>query len=399
MSLILALAAAMQSPPVLRQLPMLEPRPTASAPLNDGTGRVIELYITGDRATLFVKGTLQQQAVSDPQLALMLLADKRMQPLWQPLLDWAGPGLERMRDRRLAAVRALAAQGGTTFATTTAASSVRPKMRATLLLVDELAAAGLIDEAIATVKAARGAKPGGGDWGKAEWMAASVRLHTLTRKAVGIPAAIAVLDQSEALLGSKHPYSINFQINRAADLAESARYAEALTVLDAAEMRFADPQGTRGSGGERVPGSDRQFAWIRICALNGLGRGAENASLVQTLYPAADPTTAGAVAGPGEFYIPGTSSIRYRLFRCMNNVTGLADELAADAERNLIGGTAFLQLQPAFSDPEKPPSFYRQLAAQPRMATAIAGRFRVLPASLTPALNRWRGAPSTPPAR
>lgn len=381
--ILLALAAAVQAaPPVPPRVPPANAAPVASAPLNDGTGRVVDLFFTQEFAELRLRdrdGVQSREPLVAIDTALALLADTRLQPLWQPLLDWAGPGLERLRDRRLAAARLVTASGRTDIANSTAASSTRPKVRAALLLADELANAGQLDAAIALVEKTRGEAPGRSDWEKAEWMATSLRLTTYTRRRDGPAAARAVLDASEAALGSGHQYSINFQINRAADLAEDGRHADALTALDAAEARF-DAGGGRG---EKVPGSDRQFAWIRICALTGLGRGGEVASLVPTIYPPAEPSDA-------FFRVPASNRIRYRLFRCMNSTAGVAGEMADEMQGAALGGTAFVQLQPALRDPRKPAAFYRAVAADPKLAPLLAGRFRILPAALVPALNRWR---------
>lgn len=386
--LLLTLAAAVQTPP-----PVVAARavPAASAPLDDGTGRIVDLHVAGAFAELALRdrdGQQWREPLTTVELALSLLADNRMRPLWQPLLDWAGPGLERLRDRRVAAARAVTADGRTEIATSTAASSTRPKVRAAMLLAEELAGAGQLDQAIALIERTRGTAPGRGDWAQAEWMALSLRLRSYVRYRDGPAAARAVLDASEAALGSANDYSINFQINRAADLAEDGRHSEALAVLDAAEARYRGARdGRYGAGGERVPGSDRQFAWIRICALTGLGRGKEVASLVPTIYPPAEPSD-------DAFRIPASNSIRYRLFRCMDSATGVADEMAAELRDGSIGGTAFVQLQPGLYDVRKPPEFRLRVAADAKLAPLLAARFRVLPPALHPALNRWRAPPA-----
>lgn len=130
-----------------------------------------------------------------------------------------------------------------------------------------------------------------------------------------------------------------------------------------------------------MPGSDRQFAWIRICTLTQLGRAAEAQPLQAAMYPSREPTDKA-------FRVPGSETIRYRLFRCTGDAAAAAHELAADVAGPL-GGLAFLHLQPAYRIRGMDPAFARRVAAEPEMMQALAGRFRALSATLAPALNRW----------
>ncbi|MFN3775524.1 hypothetical protein [Sphingomonas parapaucimobilis] len=66
------------------------------------------------------------------------------------------------------------------------------------------------------------------------------------------------------------------------------RPAKALAAIDAVEARFQAPGGLF-AGDVRVKGSDRQFAWIRACALQQLGRTAEAKAAAAPLYPIAEP--------------------------------------------------------------------------------------------------------------
>lgn len=393
--LLLAVAVAQALPATRVGAPPAPRGPTdaaavtlASAPLGDGS--TVDLSINGDVVWLRMRGGRYDgkfMSVSTVNDALVLLADRRAEPLWPALLAWAGPGLERLRDIRLASARVIATSGATYFAGNTAESTTRPKTRATMLFADQLAKAGQMDKAIEVIRAARGSAPGRGGWNEVEWMALSTRLTTLTRARDGIPAALAILDASERLLGSGNPYAVNFQINRAAYLAEAGRPVEALAALDRAEAAFqTSDDGVVGEGREKVPGSDRQFAWIRICALTQLGRGAEVQPLMDRIYPVAEPRDY-------DFIVPASESIRLRLFRCTNDAASMAREYARELRQGPLGGAALLLLQPEYHAPSFDPAFMERVAAEPEMKSTLAGRLRPLPPSLVPALNQWRGNP------
>ncbi|HEX8256928.1 MAG TPA: hypothetical protein VF589_04795, partial [Allosphingosinicella sp.] len=122
----------------------------ASAPLPGLPGATGELMIAGAAAAVRVRRPGAEDLL-DPiggvEDALSLLADRRVEPLWPAILAWTGPTMERLRDRRLAAARAEVAGGRSMIATSTAASSTRPPVRAAMLLADELWRAGRPAEA------------------------------------------------------------------------------------------------------------------------------------------------------------------------------------------------------------------------------------------------------------
>lgn len=378
------------APPAAHALTADTTTVTASAPLGDGSNTIVQLTISGDDANLWMRGGRydgQFVPVSTVDIALLLLADQRLEPLWPALSAWAGPGLERLRDRQLGLARAIAESGQTDLAESTVASITGPKTRATMMYAEGLQSSGQLDKAIELIRAARGSAPGRGKWNEAEWMALSMRLTTLIRARDGFPAALEILDESERLLGRENPLAVNFQINRAAFLAEARRPMDALAELDRAEAAFRNNDNRKDRDLAKVPGSDRQFAWIRICALTQLGRHAEVQPLMDRIYPVREPSD-------DSFIVTASEPIRLRLFRCTGDAASAASEYARDLRRLPFGGAALLTLQPAYSAPNVDAAFMRRIAAEPEMVRALAGRLRPLPQTLVPALNHWRGNPS-----
>ena len=367
---------------------------TASAPLADMPGWTADLLESGDAAAVRIRNVDGEklyplESISD---VLMMLADRRVEGLWPALIKWGGPGpgLEGLRDRNIAKARLLIARGGTREARTAVASTVRPPIRAAILLADALTVAGRWDEANAILSTARGPVPGRGDWANVEWSTLSVRLAGYVRRSEGVEAALALLDSAAAQLGRDHPYTLNMDVTRAAMLVEHGRYGSALDTILKAEAVYRDQNdGRRGQGKEKVPGSDRQFAWIKACALHGLSRDVEAQATEASLLAANEPHD-------NDFVITNNISLRYRYAKCLRKIPLAERELIAESEHRLAGGTAFLVMQPASRIiPPMEVTFMRSLAASPVLASTLGKRFRTLPPEFEPALNNWRAAPAT----
>jgi hypothetical protein len=211
----------------------------------------------------------------------------------------------------------------------------------------------------------------------------SLRLASLRQLAGDGAGALAAMSRDEAALGKGSDYAVNFRVNRAAYLAEAGRHAEALALVEAVRAAYqAAEDQPIGAGGEKVPGSDRHFQWIRACALKGLGREAEGAAAAAAIFAAEQPTDEYLV-------VDSNALIRLRLARCTGDAAMAAREIAADARRLPIGGSPFLLLQPALRLGGFDPAFRRRILEHPELAAELRGRFRELPPELVPALNHW----------
>lgn len=384
-ALALALAAVASAPPSA-----LTPKREATAPefvaaLPDGA--VLSVKIVADRPLLTISGMGPLPAeyeVSDRDTVLRILADDRLSPLWPVLLDWAGPRLERVRGFALPSLReAYRKQRNAAAPVSSAESTVRPAARAALQLAAALVDAGYRDEAVALIIAEREArKARKSDWQRIEYVTFTVRLSTMMHLSGRSSEAISLLE-SEARLGNE-PYGINLDVNRAAFLAETGRFAESLALVDAISHQFdATQDGDYGRGGEKLPGSARQFDWIRACALAGLGRSGEAAPLIAALRTAPDPTDNVFVPAPG-------AQLRMRAAICMRDRDAMVRELLDDLTQSSFANAALIWLQPSLTPPFVEQRFLDEVRGDARLIAATEGRLRVLPADLTPALNAWR---------
>lgn len=378
------------APPVVTNVaPPL--RVLGSAPLPDLPGTTAELVVVSDRAAIRLRdGQGERYATIDSVVYLLeLLADRRMMPLWPALTNWAGTGAETLRDQQIEAARRAFADVRYISPLSTAESATGPKTRALLRLATRLDEGGRRDEAIALLAANRPASPGKTDTELFDWVAIATRASGIYRNADHYDRAIAVLDEALAAMGDERYFSVNLMINRAALLAESGRHAEALKAVDAALAAFkagAEQFGTL----DRVPGSGREFSWVRACALRGLGRVAEADAEAAAMLADTNPTDP-------QFVLKPTTDIAIRYAICVDDRQLAVRVLAEDLASRPFGSRAFTLLQPGRVRPAREAALLRAVRDDPAMAKVLGGRLRVLPDALLPALNRWR-APSAPPA-
>ncbi|WP_309752175.1 hypothetical protein [Novosphingobium sp.] len=174
-------------------------------------------------------------------------------------------------------------------------------------------------------------------------------------------------------------FRANGLVNHAAVLAEYDRPREAIVMLDAAEK-------AAGPRGGWVPGSERQFAWIRACALNQLGdaKGAKKAMAVITK---ASPTLRRASGG-----IASTESIELRMAYCMNDDAAIAAMLHSDD--SYLYEPAWFAMQDGAISLQPGKDAVRLRARQRLIGSTTVPAVRQLPAALHPALNFWVSRPA-----
>lgn len=345
---------------------------------------------TTAKLTLQSGGASQTVEIKSLQDTLALLADRQLSAVWPEIMAWAGPGLEKLRDSSISAAQAIYAKGRIKDAETGLGSIVRPELRGTFLLADALLNAGRVDEATRLIEAAHGPAPRKDRWGPLEWTATSIWLSKAQQVQGNVSAAIAILEASIVPMGADRT-KINLEVNRAALLLEVDRAAEALTMIESVQANFAAPgMGGLFTSNPRVGGSDRQFAWIRSCALTKLGRATEAAEAAAPLNSSVEPKEKRLVIEP-------TIRLRARWARCTGNVGAAAQAYAEALRAEPVGGEALLELQPTLNHPTFDQVFLEKVRQDPNLSAVLANRWRPLPENLVPALNGWISSSASHP--
>lgn len=360
--------------------PVTAVQPAAPATFTAVSDSSAELSVERD-------GRIETIEITTLDEALALMADTRLTSLWPQIAAWAGPDFERLRANTLKSARAVFAKGKTNRADTGLASTVRKKLRPTFLLTEALKDTGHDDEAVRLMERARGTAPTKGGFGANEWAATSIWLSDARFRAGDTAGALAVLDTSIPPIADSRS-RLNLDINRVVLLLFADRPAEALTVLDQVRGAFDAPGGDGPfTLDTRVRGSDRQFAWMRACALRKLGRPNDAAAVAALLMSGDEPREK-------RFIIDPTVEIRQTLALCSGDVAEAAQAYADALTDEAFGGDALLALQPAYRHPAVDPAFMERVRRHPTLAPVLEGRMRTLPAALTPALNGWRTMPA-----
>lgn len=315
-------------------------------------------------------------------LLFAMLASTRLELLWPQLIDFVGADGERLRSalRR----RAQATLNG---------AGVRPRegvpldnfvggsVLATIQAAEFYSQAGDIKAARTLIAGKRSEVEALGFESEAmqfSWVSLLLRLAKL-EVIHGFPEnAIALYQQIEANPGIALDIKANGRVNHAALLAETGRGREALAMLEQAEA-------ASGTASYQVTGSNRQFAWIRACALTLLGdrKGAAKAIKVIRAAPQELRGTRGQIAS--------TETIEARMAYCMGD-----DEALARLSRNPLGylvDPAALIMQRSRST-VRPGNFATNRRVEQRYArSGYVPAVRQIPAGLVPAMNYWIAPP------
>jgi tetratricopeptide (TPR) repeat protein len=350
----------------------------ASAWVQTGNGgpAFVELLTNGDEAALRERtqtnANPKLQLITYPTDVVTLLADKKMQFLWEPLLDWAGGTIEFMRDRTLAKLRVAAAAGNAAQpSSTTSESAVGPKVRSTIQLAQFLIAIGRISEADQMLAGALAHTKRS----SIEWFSLAAWIASARWSAGDDEGAIRQYEFIESTMGNS-PYTANAKISRASLLAQSGRYNDALQLIDSTWAAW-----TRDNREQKISGSYRQFAWIRACALEGLGRHAEARTAFQPVLQSRD-------TRDPHFVVESDDELTMNGFKCMKDSRAVIG-LLKDGLVNDLHPRAVTLLQPGFQ-PTRDVGFWEEVRSDPELRKAAADRMSVLSPSLSAALNGWR---------
>jgi hypothetical protein len=214
-----------------------------------------------------------------------------------------------------------------------------------------------------------------GSWNAIEYFTVASWIATARNARNDVDGAIEEYEFVERALGNS-PYADNATINRASLLVQNGRFAEGLGAIDPLWVRWS-----KESREYKVVGSERQFAWIRACALAGLGRHAEAEAAFVPVLQATD-------TRDPHYVIESDDSLKLRGLECMKQTAGVK-HLIADELQDGLSPSALLLMQPAYRS-ERDPEFWAEVRADPLLTKLASERMRVLPPEMTPALNGWR---------
>ena len=385
-------ASLAQTPPVAVAPPIVRMVPAPADPFAsmvraagdaemEGENYRIEFLVDGPLAALRISGGPNGGAgiypLTSPAEILLVLADQKLRFLWPAVTEYAGPSLERLKRGLLASSKmGYERREPIFFASATGESVLRPPARAISQYSRALERTGDLSGAVELLRKealALNLKKG---WGRTEYSVLWTQLAGVLHNSGQSDAALAEIATGLKTLGSSQ-YADNLAITRAAVLTESGRYAEGLRAVDQVWERY------RNRGSERVAGSERQFAWIRACALNGLGRTAEAEAAFPNLDALPDPVDQ-------DWVVPTNTSIQSRALQCKGDVEGLVRLTVAQLQSGRLLPPILLYLQDGYQVQKDVRRVWLKVRSDPRVIAAAKGRVRQLPPEYTPALNGWR---------
>lgn len=357
-----------------------EGQPANAELLIEGAGALVRMNVPG-------RAPVDLVFVDNSDAALAVLADRRLAPLWPALLEWAGDDLSALRQRALEqALRAYNTRRAPLPARNTGDSLVDAEARALMDYVAALKAGGKSDAAIALLDARLTLIDGDpSDKAAFERSQLESRRAGLLRHLGDHAAGVAASASAESRMGAGSPYALNFAVTRASWLAFDGRHGEALDLIERAEREFVAQQPDEES--YKIAGSNRQFAWIRACALHGIGRRAEALTSLEPVSKAKrEPIDERAV-------VDANDSIRERAALCMGDDAALARQLLAKLSAGeTFADPLYLTLQQGH-DPvsagSRTSATRKALKGNAAVRAALKGRMRELPAIFRPALNGW----------
>ena len=360
--------------------------PHAPVRWSDRSGE-IEFHVAGDAALLTLRlpdgNVTVLRQIGDPNDALAVLGDERLRFTWPALLSWAGADLGLLRNRSLLHARTGFEAG---------LPGAIPKGQAEKLSGSWQLAAKL--------QYARTLKQTGHRIEAAEMLRREIANlpHTvqtayprvfLTLRLAGMvfdtdPAgAIGLLEPLIADSATSPDQKVNVEVNLAQYLARSGDFARALPLIDKVWATYSQSN-PQDQGSEKQPGSEAQFAWIKACALRGLGKKDEADQMMSLIGPVSATTSE----------VPIASLARLSGFTCMKDTNALAKEFGAQLKSAYPGSDLFLELQPESQDYAPDRDMVAAALRVPELAQAVTTQVHFLSGALTPALREWRDGKS-----
>jgi len=362
------------------------PFPHGPVRWSDRSGEA-EFHVAGDAAVLTLRlpdgNVVLLRQIGDPNDALAVLADERLRFTWPALLSWAGGDLGLLRDQSLVRARTGFEAGlpGTIAKGQAERWSGTWQLGAKLQYARALRQTGHRTEAAATLRREIG--------NLSHTEKAAYDRVFLTMRLAGMvfdtdaASAVGLLEQLIADPATSADQRVDAEVNLAQYLVRSGDYTRTLPLIDKVWTEFSqsDPKDQES---QKLPDSEAQFAWIKACALHGLGRKADAYQLMSFI---------GAVSATTS-EIPIPSQARLRGFTCMKDANALAKEFANQLRSAPPGADLFRELQPESQGYAPDRDIVAAALLVPDLAQAVTTQVHFLSGSLTPALREWRDGKS-----
>lgn len=357
--------------------------PQAPMALPSGSG-VAEFHVVGDIAVLTVRepsgAVTPLRVISDVSDALAVLADKRLSFAWPALLTWSGADLSALRDRALARSK-MAAEAGILGS--------MPKgqfekwvgddsLSAFMHYVRELKISGHQSVAISTLKQRLALTPVDAEHAYAR-VFIILRLATDIFDSGDVADSLSMMENAYNDHSLDGDYKLNINVTFAMLLVRAGQPERGLTIIEDARSQF-DAEASETADSFKVPSSEANFAWIKACALDRMGRREEARKLIDEIDT--------AKAWPQEESV--TSLARVYAFLCMKDDNGLAGELASQLKNAAPADDVFTMIQPESNEYGPDAAVTAAAVRRPELAAEIAARARLLSPDFRPALEDWR---------
>jgi hypothetical protein len=310
-----------------------------------------------------------------------ILASTQMEPLWPDVLAFVGEDGNKLREAlRLRAERVLRTNASRPREHVSQEHFVAASLLPVLQAADFYSQAGDLKmvRSLLVERRLKIEQVGLATWNQQfSWVTLQVRLAKFELIHGRPEAAIALYESIAA--NEQVPMGIraNGTMNHAAMMAETGHPREALALLAKVEPIVMGSK-------DVVEGSERQFAWIRACALSQLGdrKGTNKAIAVITSAPEELRRASG--------HLMSTEGLEVRMGYCMGD-----DAILARALRNtsdyLIDPAAILLQQGRITYVQGTAETNRRLVE--RIARiGYNPPIRQIPTALVPAMNQWQGS-------
>jgi tetratricopeptide (TPR) repeat protein len=314
--------------------------------------------------------------------AQYLLTNRKYRALHPQILEWGGAGFERVRKQMAAELMPESMQGNTLLVMQDADDqSILAKAINLRRLGYFAEAASIVDPVLARYPGGKQQLSEDEQW---QWTTFILFKGTNLSKQGKYQDAIRLFEDFEAQPLIEPRFKANALVNKAAFFAETGQYQEALVAVDAAEDIHKQEAEISGTGS--VAGSNREFLWIRACALNGLGKAKEAQQLVNRIEEPVDDKR--------RFHhsLTPTHFIQYRLAFCMEDIDAAVGLILKEKQRaDPLPYSATVMLQNGYQHVGIDQSaFFSRLRRDPRIASVMA-EVQPVGRGYIPSMNDWIG--------